>query len=82
MKQINILKEIENQFDSINANYGSKEELCIYCKAKEYDSKVGVIHYSFCPLIKLREIIENGEEVNKISLKSWRNKKRRWKNKN
>jgi len=51
------LMEIEEKFDSINPNYGSMEELCIYCKSNKYDSIVGIIHDEDCPLFQLRYII-------------------------
>jgi len=53
----NIIK-IEKKLDEINADYGSKEEYCIFCKCKEYNSKVGIVHKEDCIILELREEIK------------------------
>ena len=49
--------EIEEKFDAINSDYGSKEEYCIYCKSINYNSRLGIIHDENCPLFELRYMI-------------------------
>jgi hypothetical protein len=61
-----LLKKVEKKFDEINADYGSKKELCIYCKAKTYDGKKGIIHQPHCIILNLRAAIEEQKELEKI----------------
>ena len=56
---IKFIKQIEEKFDAINSDYGSKNEYCIYCKSKRYNSKVGIVHDVNCPLFELRYLIVN-----------------------
>lgn len=64
MDLLNVIKEVEDKLDSINADYGSIDELCIYCKAKRYNSFEGIIHSHDCIVYKLRQIIKNGKRDN------------------
>ena len=60
MDEVNLYEEIEDILDKTNGDYGSKEEYCIYCKSKYYNSKVGIVHNGRCIILKLRGIIKNG----------------------
>ena len=51
------LNEIEYLLDKANGQYGSKGDLCIFCHAKEYNSKVGVVHHKHCLIQRLRNEI-------------------------
>lgn len=53
------INKIEKVLDETNADYGSKEEYCIYCKSKEYNSKVGIVHEQDCIIQELRDEIKN-----------------------
>lgn len=64
---LDLLTNVETKFDEINADYGSKKELCIYCKAKSYNAKVGIIHTPNCIIIYLRNAIKEEKEFNKIA---------------
>lgn len=52
-------KEIEYLLDKANGEHGTKESLCLFCNAKKYDSKVGIIHKPLCIIMRLREEIKN-----------------------
>lgn len=51
--------EIEYLLDKANGEHGTKESLCLFCNAKKYDSKVGIIHKPLCIIMRLREEIRN-----------------------
>lgn len=42
---------IEDKLDKLN---GEKGNLCLYCDAKEYDGKIGIIHKDNCLILQLR----------------------------
>ncbi len=48
------LRELENELDTLNSIYESKDELCIICKAKDYDGKEGIRHKEWCIIKKIR----------------------------
>lgn len=50
------LESIENELDKLNGDYGN---LCLYCNANIYNSKVGIVHSIDCVIPKIREIIKN-----------------------
>jgi hypothetical protein len=50
-----LLEDAERELDNANYLFGSKSELCIYCSAKLYDGKRGVIHNDGCILLKQRK---------------------------
>jgi len=56
------LKIIEESMDMANCKYGSKDSLCIYCGSKEYNGRVGIVHYRHCPIKILRELINSYEK--------------------
>jgi len=51
------LSFIEARMDLTNGNLGTPDCLCIYCRANEYDGKVGVKHKDTCPIIIARDRI-------------------------
>ena len=53
----NIIKW-EDKLDKINGNYGSKENYCIFCNSKEYNSKVGIVHKEDCIIQEMRDILK------------------------
>ena len=62
------LEEIENKLDEVNGEYGSKDELCIFCKANKYNSKVGIVHAKDCVIMRLREALKAGNNTLKRGL--------------
>ncbi len=55
---LELYKSLEEKLDSLNAQFGSKEKLCLLCGANKYDTKEGILHKPFCPILKLRERVE------------------------
>ncbi len=49
-----LLKEIEQKLDAINAEEGNKERLCLYCKSNTHNAQVGIVHKDDCIILKLR----------------------------
>lgn len=54
MELLDKLIEIENQMDLAN---GEKGELCLYCKSKEHNGQVGIVHTETCAIIIIRKLI-------------------------
>lgn len=54
-----IIKESHIAFDEINAKFGSKNTLCIYCGASQYDGKEGIKHMSCCLITRMRKVLNN-----------------------
>lgn len=52
------LNEIEYIMDKVNGEYGNKENYCIYCNSREYNSKVGIVHHKKCMIQRLRDEIK------------------------
>jgi len=65
------IDKIEKILDETNANYGSKEEYCIFCKSKEYNSRVGIVHEKDCIIQELREEIKNYKKKCKWLYADW-----------
>lgn len=68
------LERLERILDETNSDYGSKEEYCIYCKSKEYNSQVGIVHFDNCIVLELRDKIKEEKELEEIFEQVWRNK--------
>ena len=51
-------REIEYLLDKVNAEFGTKENYCLFCKSNKYNSKVGIVHKEKCIIMRLREVIE------------------------
>lgn len=49
------LEEIEELMDTLNGEYG---DLCLYCKSKEYNSQVGIVHSNECAIQQIRDLIK------------------------
>ena len=52
------LEKIENELDLLNASYGEKESLCIWCKSKKYNGQVGIVHSKNCVMTQIRNKIK------------------------
>ena len=52
-----LLTEAEIKLDEHNADYGSKEKYCLCCNSTDYDSIVGILHYPYCIIRRIREEI-------------------------
>lgn len=65
------INKIEKILDQVNADYGSKEEYCIFCKSKEYNSKVGIVHRKDCIIQELRDEIKNSKKECKWLHADW-----------
>lgn len=50
-----LLTEAELKLDEHNGDYGEKKRLCLCCNSTDYDSVVGVLHYPYCIIRKIRE---------------------------
>jgi len=70
---IDEIRKIEDKLDKINVEYGSHDELCIFCKSKDYNSKVGIAHYEGCVMARLRKIgrLKNIYEKSSKVEKEW-----------
>ena len=53
-EDLDFIIAIEDEMDKANGNFGRKNCFCLFCRAKEYDGKVGIIHVPNCPIIALR----------------------------
>lgn len=53
--QQELIKKIEDRFDKLN---GEKGDLCLFCGAKKYNSKQGIVHKKDCIVIWLRSQIK------------------------
>ena len=62
MTKILKLKEIEEKMDIVNGDYGTRGELCIYCKSQEWNAQVGIIHTKTCAIQRIRDIIKEEQE--------------------
>ena len=51
---IDIFK-LHEKLDSVNADFGTKNCLCLFCEANTYDGKVGIIHNEGCIILQLRD---------------------------
>jgi len=60
---MNLLKDAEREMDLANGYYSEYGRLCLFCGAKDYDSKVGIIHRGDCIILRIRRLIggERGE---------------------
>lgn len=70
---IDIIK-LEEDLDKINADYGSKDEYCIFCKSTEVNSVVGIVHSDSCWITLLRKQIKDDEILEEIFSQVWKNK--------
>jgi len=61
-KYLEQFKKIEKEMDKVNADYGSKDCLYIYCKSKEYNGKEGIVHAFNCPITYTRHNIKQLKE--------------------
>ncbi|MDD3264226.1 MAG: hypothetical protein PHT94_05020 [Candidatus Nanoarchaeia archaeon] len=59
-------EEIEFYLDNFNAENGTKEQYCVFCKSITYDGKSGIIHNPGCIIKKLRQKILNLKNETKI----------------
>lgn len=50
-----LIEEAHNELDCANALFGTKEEICIYCSAKEYNGIAGIIHTEKCIITRIRK---------------------------
>src|SRR3990167_7167232 len=57
MNEAKKLAEIEKRLDDYNAKCGTSANLCLFCHAKEYNGKTGIIHSPDCIIISLRSVI-------------------------
>jgi len=55
---IELLTRAELKLDNINADYGSKEKYCLCCNSKDYDGIVGILHYDYCIIRRIREYLK------------------------
>lgn len=52
------LSKLEDDMDKLNGDYGEKDAMCIYCKSKEYNSQVGIVHTKQCAIQQIRDLIK------------------------
>ncbi len=50
------INETEALLDGLNVRYCTAERLCLFCKAKDYDGRRGIIHDSGCIILLLRKL--------------------------
>jgi len=58
-------KRYEKLLDIINGKYGTKEALCIFCRANKYEGNNGIVHNNDCIIVQLRRNIKNYENNKK-----------------
>jgi hypothetical protein len=65
------IKDWEDRLDKINGEYGDKESYCIFCKSREYNGQVGIVHTEECIIQEMRDIIKNEQKVCKWLHADW-----------
>jgi len=40
------------------ADYGNKFKYCLVCSSNSYDTIVGVLHYPYCTIRRIREVLK------------------------
>lgn len=50
------IQEIEYALYNINAQYGTKDNLCLFCHSAEYNSTEGIVHKPDCLILELRGV--------------------------
>jgi len=53
----NLLHEVESMMDIINGDYGTREAMCVYCKSKEHNGRVGIVHTKDCAIQQVRDLL-------------------------
>ena len=53
-----LLYTIEDKIDKVNGLYGEESGLCVYCGARRYTSRVGIVHKKSCVINEIRNEIE------------------------
>jgi hypothetical protein len=51
--------KIHRKLDNLNVNLGSKDSLCIFCGANEYNGAEGIVHDEKCIIKFLRNKIKS-----------------------
>ena len=68
-KLTNLIREAEIKLDEHNADYGTKEKYCLCCYSTDYDTIVGILHYPYCIIRRLREELKQLEGQERLEEK-------------
>lgn len=54
---IELLLRAHDALDTANANEGTEDSLCFWCRAKRYNATVGIVHKPDCIIVELRRAL-------------------------
>ena len=57
-----VAQSLHDKIDNLNVEVGTKEVLCIICKAVSYNGVEGIEHKEECLLARLRRILDDNDD--------------------
>lgn len=54
---LRVLHEAENAMDMLNGDWGKADRPCCFCRTRDYNGQVGIIHDDACPIAQARTLL-------------------------